>query len=105
MPFESVKNVLSTLQSAYPDASLNEVLVCCNFELMVANNYQPTINELAGSSNVPRTSVSRWLAKYQAQGLLKTVVDQDDERALRVHQTDEGRAFKRDLGEYIPIHK
>ena len=97
MPFQLLKEVLDAVRRFYPSASLSEVAVRCTYDLMASAGYKPTVTELAEASGASLSSVSRWLAHYQDQGLVENRQDPHDERALRVYQTDVGRAFMEQL--------
>jgi len=73
---------------SFPTAHLLTLLTVV---LLDRAGYHPTVGELADITQLPKSSVSRYIAIDMKTGFLKEIIDPNDRRRRRLHPTRKSR--------------
>ena len=79
----------------YGSAPTGQLLVVLTMVILDRYGYQPTVTELADITQLPKSSVSRYVSAEMAVGMLEEFIDPNDRRRRRLRPTDKARAEQR----------
>jgi len=76
----------------YGSHPTGELLVVLTIMLLDQVGYNPTVTELAEITNLPKSSVSRYVSTEMGTGFLEEIIDSRDRRRRLLRPTDKARA-------------
>lgn len=76
----------------YGSHPTGELLIVLTIVLLDRAGYNPTVTELAEITNLPKSSVSRYVSTEMANGFLEEVIDSRDRRRRLLQPSAQGRA-------------
>jgi DNA-binding MarR family transcriptional regulator len=83
--------LLSLAVHRYGSAPNAETLVVVTIVILDRFDYQPTVTELADITQLPKSSISRYVSQEMSAGMLEEFIDPDDRRRRRLRPTPEAR--------------
>ena len=75
----------------YGSHPTGELLVVLTIVLLDRAGYNPTVTELADITNLPKSSVSRYVSTEMANGFLEEVIDSRDRRRRLLQPSERAR--------------
>lgn len=79
----------------YGSHPTGELLVVLTIMLLDQAGYNPTVTELADITNLPKSSVSRYVSTEMSTGFLEEIIDARDRRRRLLRPTDKARNEQR----------
>lgn len=76
----------------YGSHPTGELLIVLTIMLLDQAGYNPTVTELADITNLPKSSVSRYVSTEMSTGFLEEVIDARDRRRRLLRPTEKARA-------------
>lgn len=76
----------------YGSAPTGQLLLVLSMIILDRYGYQPTVTELADITQLPKSSVSRYVAAEMNAGMLEEFIDPSDRRRRRLRPTEKGKA-------------
>jgi len=83
--------MLSVAVHCYGSAPTGELLVVITMVILDRYGYQPTVTELADITQLPKSSISRYVASQMNAGMLEEFIDPHDRRRRRLRPTARAR--------------
>jgi DNA-binding MarR family transcriptional regulator len=83
--------MLSLAVHCYGSAPTGQLLVVISMVIMDRYGYQPTVTELADMTQLPKSSISRYVAAEMNAGMLEEFIDPHDRRRRRLRPTAKAR--------------
>ncbi len=77
--------------SKYGSHPTGQLLVAYTMNLLHQSGYEPTIGDLCRATNLPKSSVSRYVSWQIKEGYALEAIDPNDRRIRRLKQTEKGR--------------
>ena len=76
----------------YGSAPTGQLLMVLTMILLERSGYQPTVTELADITQLPKSTVSRYVAAEMKAGMLEEIIDPEDRRRRRLRPTNQAKA-------------
>lgn len=76
----------------YGSSPTGQLLVVLSMIILDRYGYQPTVTELAEITQLPKSSVSRYVAAEMSAGMLEEFIDSHDRRRRRLRPTAKAKA-------------
>ncbi len=77
--------------SKYGSHPTGQLLVAYTMNLLHQSGYEPTIGDLFRATNLPKSSLARYVSWQIKEGYVLEVIDPNDRRMRRLKQTKKGR--------------
>ncbi len=95
--------ILHMMTTSYGSHPTGQVLIGLTLSVLHRHSYAPTSKEICAATGSPAATVSRYVNWQLKHGLLEEIIDPENRRLRRLHQTEKGLAEMRWLDKQLEL--